>query len=295
MWNGLGVNYKAKQSEWASDASYFQSVGMKNIRVHIPSTPTPWSEAQNKVWRDCANYFVNAGFWVTSGVSSPNANAKGNLTATRWAEYATSTIEEAKYLQANNIRLGAFCIGNELEAFVDGTTLTRNQLIDNLRQLATDVKAVYTLSPITYSCYDNGGVTYDRWITQGLGGLDLLGIHPYGNIHSTTNSNSIRIGGYAVIQKMIVAFGADKCYISEFNLEANDTNLQKIPDEIRVVEMRKKYAFIKSLGFTKACVYSWVGYNNADNQFAMKNTDGSFNSMWDVLLTDNGRRTFINK
>mgnify|MGYP001578134540 CR=1 FL=1 len=295
MWNGLGVNYKAKQSEWASDASYFQSIGMKNLRIHIPSTPTPWSEAQNKVWRDCANYFVNAGFWVTTGVSAPNGTVSGNLTATRYAEYALSVIEEAKYLQANNIKLGAFCIGNELEGVVDGTTLTIPQVITNLRQLATDVKAVYTLSPITYSCYDRFLTTYDQWITQGLGGLDLLGIQPYGNIHSSTNSNSVRLGGYAVIQKMIVAFGADKCYISEFNLEANDTNLQKIPDEIRVVEMRKKYAFIKSLGFTKALVYSWVGYNNANNQFAMKNMDGSFNSMWDVLLTDNGRRTFINK
>lgn len=292
MWNGLGVNYKAKQSEWESDAQYFKSVGMKNLRIHIPSTPTPWTKAQNTFWRDCANYFVARGFLVTAGISSPNSNATGNLTATRWSEYALSVIEEAKYLQANNIHLGAFCIGNELEAFVDGTTLTIPQMITKMRQLATDVKAVYTLSPVTYSCYDRLGVTYDAWISQGLGGIDLLGVHPYGNIRH--RGNSVDNGGFNVIKKMIDAFGADKCYISEFNLEANDTNLKLIPDDTQVVEMRKKYALIKSLGFTKACVFQWVGHLNSDNKFCMKNMDGSFNNMWDVLLNDNGRRTFVN-
>jgi hypothetical protein len=36
-----------------------------------------------------------------------------------------------------------------------------------------------------------------------------------------------------------------------------------------------------------------VGTLNSDNQFAMQNTDGSFKPVWDVLLKEGGRRTFV--
>jgi hypothetical protein len=36
-------------------------------------------------------------------------------------------------------------------------------------------------------------------------------------------------------------------------------------------------------------LYTYCGYLNGDNQFAVANTDGSFDPQWDILLHDSNR------
>ena len=294
MWSGLGVNYKAKQENWAADAAYFKSIGLTCIRPNLSSVPATWvigSEASGgyAFWRNCAKYFADRSFWVTWGVSGLSGADTG-MTATQWGQYHDSVVAEAEYCQSIGLSLGCFEIGNEIEGKIDGTTLTNAQLVTNLKQLATDVKAVYSLSPIGYSCYDRGDTFYDQFITQGLGDIDFIGLHPYGNI--ANGGQAIKNGGYNALQKMVTAFGS-KCIVTEFNIDSTDSNILKVTEDEKVASMRRLYGMIRSAGVKKAMVYSWVGWLNVDNQFAMKNTDGSFNNYWDVLLTDNGRRTFV--
>jgi hypothetical protein len=290
VWSGLGVNYKAAQANWDADIAYFNSIGLKNIRPHLPGIARPYNSATNATWRNCAKYFIDRGFWVTYGeVSGLSA---GQLTSTVWTQYHDAKVAEATYMQANGIFPASFELGNEEELKIDGSTVTQDILITNLKQLATDVKAVYS-GLVGYSIsYNVSGTYFPKWIAAGRGNIDHLNVHPYGNVGN--NYKNLTNGGYADMGTMLAAFGADHCYITEFNLDAGTGNIALMPDETQVTRMREKYVLIKSAGFSKALVYSWVGFNNTNNDFAMKNTDGSFNSYWDVLLTDNHRQMFVN-
>jgi len=298
VWSGLGVNYKGLQASWAQDADYFRSIGLKNIRPNMSWIPASWtattsaSQGNFSYWRACAAYFASQGFWVTWGPAGLNNITAGTMTATNWQQYHDSVVAEAAYLQSQGITLGCFELGNEMDGQPDGTTLTRDQFITNMKQLATDLKAVYTLSPVGYSMWNYNGDTYSKWIAAGRGNIDIVGVHPYGNI--AANCRYLNPGGYSDIQAMLTAFGADHCIVTEFNLDASNANTHAMADDLRVNQMRIKYAFLKTVGFTKAVVYSWVGYLEQDNAFAMKNIDGSFSTYWDALLTDNKRRTYIN-
>ena len=66
----------------------------------------------------------------------------------------------------------AFGIGNELELYIDGTTLTKSGLYTLLQQLALDVKAVYS-GIVTYNCQNN---TYSGgpFAGQPIGALDFV-------------------------------------------------------------------------------------------------------------------------
>jgi hypothetical protein len=299
-WSGLGVNYKAQQSNWNSDRAYLSSVGVSNYRINLVQTPQPWAVGTpstsgsyanvNAFWRMAAQNFVMANCWVTWGIAAPQNNNLP-ITSSNWGLYHDAVVAEATYLQSTGTALGDFTLGNELEALVDGTTVTVPILHTYLRQLALDVKAVYSLSPISYGCYDTGGTVYSEWISNGLGGLDYLSIHIYGNVRTSQSYPYVTNGEYSEVQEMVNAFGS-KVYISEFNIDASNSNILLLNTEQAVTQMRKFYKMILSTGISKALVYSWVGNLNGNNQFAMQNTDGSFNPVWDCLL-GNDRRTFI--
>lgn len=296
----LGCNYKALQANWSADMVYFNAIGLKGIRPNLASIPSGWSPpgamsaGSYEYWRLCASTFAAAGFWVSWGPSGlSGADTAGSFTATNWTQYHAAVIADATYMQSQGIALGVYELGNEMEALMDGTTITIPQFIVNMAQLATDVKAVYSLSPIGYSCYDYNSTTYNQWITNGLGGLDYLGVHPYSNINA--GGRGLSLGGYQNIQypndsKVLYKFGSNHCYVSEFGLEATDAYLQSMPKYLQVAMMRDRWAYLKNMGFTQSMVYTYVGYLNADNQFAMLDMNGQYELMWDPLV-QNGKRT----
>lgn len=294
VWSGLGVNYKGVPANWAVDSDYFKSIGLKYIRLHLDPIIYPFNKDNTgmKYWRDAAIWWSNAGFLVNWGASAiTTAQTAGTLTATIWNDWHDAMVAEAAYCQSIGLKLFAFEIGNEAEPRCDGTTLTIDQFIVNTKQLAADVKAVYNLGKVCYSNYDYLGTTYNKWIAAGLGPLDYLGVHPYGN--AANNFKNLKPGGYPAALNAVTQLGASRCIVTEFNLDAGDANIVAMQDDMKVTRMREKYKYLKDAGFTVMHVYSYVGYNNQDNQFAMKNTDGSFNAYWDVLQTNNGRRTFV--
>jgi hypothetical protein len=356
VWSGLGVNYKAQQANWDADIAYFNSIGLRNIRPHMPGTPHPWNSSTNTTWRNCAQYFHNAGFWVTWGTS------QSPITNNNWQAYHDSVVAEAQYLQQQGIVIDEFEIGNELEGainktvstlaqssgtatctttsnhgFVTGENVTINgaspsgyngifsvtvtgsktftysvssslstpatgsiycyslslpQLNTNLRQLATDVKAVFNLGQVSYACFNskvNGVFAYNDWIANGLGGLDTISIHPYGNID--TSSQTINDGGFVNVAEMIAAFG-NKCYVSEFNLDATSANLDGFNTGASVASMQHFYSdyilkYLQPIN-SKALIYMWSGYLNQDNEFAMQLTTGSLIQPWGVFLNQGG-------
>jgi hypothetical protein len=289
---GFGVNYKALQANWANDQKYFNAIGLNNIRVDIAQIPQPWAAGTPSsggsyadvfaYWRLCAQTFTSAGFYASWGVAAPQTNNLP-ITSSNWSSYHDAVVAEATYLQAQNITIGDFSIGNELELQVDGTTMTTTQLFVNLRQLATDVKAVYTLSPISYGFSFFTSSQRTDWINNGLGGLDILSIHVYGNIN--LNTMTVGTGSYPSVAAFISAFGS-KCYISEFNLDATDSNLVAFPGSLAISNMNNFLnTYIINKNINKFQLYSWVGLNNGNNRFAQLYTSGAMNPMWFDFFT----------
>jgi hypothetical protein len=297
MWSGLGVNYKSSQANWASDIAYFKRIGLTTIRPHLSGFPTgtytPGSEiaivGSIDWWRTCAQTFVDEGFTVVHGVAREPA-AVGAFTADVWETHRTKVLQDAAYCQSLGLALHTYQIGNEIEGRIDGTTLTQTQLIANLKSLAAEVKAVYPLAQkIGYSAYDPGGTFLDLWISAGLGDLDVLGLNLYAQ--TTASGSGFIFGDMAKLGKMIKAFGPDRVNLTEFGIDANATQYNLAPQYNRNYIMRHIYAGIRELGFTTAIAYSYVGYLDGDNDFALKNTDGTFDIQWGVLLSDGGYST----
>lgn len=175
---------------------------------------------------------------------------------------------------------------------VNAISMSLATLNANIRQLATDVKAVYSLGKVSYGCFNNtvnGVSAYSDWIANGLGGLDLISIHQYPGVITTGGGYVKPLGPDPA--SMVAAFGS-KCYVSEFGLSGSSTNFAAMPTETAVNGMRTLYASLKST-VGMALVWAFSGDLDADNKFAMRNTDGTFNPVWDILLNDNKRRTFV--
>lgn len=295
MWTGLGVNYKSAQANWASDIAYFKRIGLTTIRPHLSNFPsgtyTPGSEiavtGSIDWWRNCAKTFLDAGFTVVHGVAREPASP---FTATSWLSHRAKVLQDATYCQAQGLALDIYQIGNEIEGVIDNTTLTQAQLVSNLKALATDVKAVYPLAKkIGYATYDFGGTMFNNWVSAGLGDIDVLSANVYAQ--TTASGRGFIFGDMAKLGLMIRTFGADRFTLSEFGITGNATEYTATPQYNRNYIMRHIYAGIRELGFTQAIAYSYVGYLDSDNQFALKNTDGTFDIQWGVLLADGGRQS----
>jgi hypothetical protein len=297
MWNGLGVNYLSRQTNWASDAQYFKSVGLTGIRPMRLNLTTPWtvgSSAENglEYWRNCAKYFGDQGFWVMFGGNCPPGSGS-YITPEVWEAYTLSLIEDVQYCESQGIKLGCYEIANEVENKLSG--ITQSEFVDLVKDTATRLKAVCDYK-IAHSCWDYNDEVYDAWITKGLGDLDIILPSTYGSIKN--GGLAVSLGTYDD-NRIIQAFGPDRVMIREFNLDSESSDMCKIPEDVKVDVLRKQYKAIKDMGYKRAMFFHWVGYLDSETDqnlggFALKNADGSFKNYWSVLLTDNGRITFIN-
>lgn len=284
---GLGLNYKAIQANWSNDADYFLSIGLTHIRPHAAGIPIPWDSTTNALWRNCAIYFKSRGFWVEYSLATGTT-----LTAANWSSYAASVISEITYLAQQGISFDLASVGNELENHVDGTTLTVDQVRPLIRQLVADVKAQtgYTGS-IGYDIGYGSATNYDSWNSEGKGAMDMIALHPYGL--SSSKFTFVKSDVYkSAILNFAATFGSAGI-ITEFNLDDDGTRFASLSKEALDFGMREMLSTIRASGIQICLLFQWVGYLNMDNQFAMKNMDGSLNTAWDIALHNNGRRTFI--
>ena len=305
VYPGFGVNYQAAQANWAKDAAYFSVIKSPSakfgLRIHLAQVPIPWSAGTpgmdntadiNAFWRSCAQYFsTNPNLYVIWGLAEPQGATHipivdtGNLTASFYAQYRTAVLAEAAYCQSIGLALGDFELGNELELFVDNVTLTVAQLNANLRQLATDVKAVYTLGSISYGCSTNSVAVAD-WVANGMGGLDHISFHPYG-VTNVFNQTVNFTACDAAITSVVSAFG-NKTYMSEFNVDSSNAGVSRLKVAPSVSNMASFLSFIRGTGTPMFFPYTWVGYLNGDNQFAQLYTNGSMNPVWFNFFASQG-------
>lgn len=299
MWQGLGVNYKGARANWPADATYLKSVGVTTIRPSLSSFPNSAYTAgsQGEVigsiewWRQCAEYFQSQGFIVVYGIARVTG-VSGTFDATAWATYRANVLADAAYNQSIGFEPDFYQIGNEIEGIINNTTYTQTQLISDLKTLATDLQPYISANTkLVYSTYDLSSTMFDNWVSDGRGDIDVLG----GNVYAQTSTNGkgFIFGDMGRLGLMIKTFGAEHFILTEFGITGNAAEYAAARQSNRARIMKHIYAGIRELGFTTAIAYSYVGYLNGDNDFALKNTDGTFDVQWGILLNDGGKSHLV--
>lgn len=201
-------------------------------------------------------------------------------------------------IDANNF---TYIVSSGLAATATGSIVYYNLTISALhtlmKQLATDGKAVYNLGLFAASCFNytnSTGSTYTEWITNGLGSIDILSLHPYGNINVATQT--VGTGGYPDLQAVINQFGSTVCNVNEFGLDSGSAaifGLSPVPSVSYMSQFYQQY--IIGGGFTRSMLYMWdetlsataIG-PNTDYGFTQKRPpNNSMNPMWFTFFTNN--------
>lgn len=286
VWPGFGVNYKSRNpAVIAQDITYFKSIGLKNIRIHVPGLANGvWSPTSYATWRNVSKIFHDEGFDVLSGVSW------GNVNPTEWPRFREHCILEAEYAASINA-YDEFNMGNEMELHL--TNMTAAELRSNLRDLSTDVHAVFNGGDrkimYTFACF---GSEVDAWITEGKGDMDVLTGNVYGNFGLTSGAYNAR--NYLLnIPKMKAAFG-NNFWISEFNADAEIAKFKRMDELGRLDDaLAAMYDYIKSQEVERAYLYQYRSYDDKDatDTFFLRRNDGTFNTAWNAFLE--GRRSLV--
>lgn len=293
---GLSSNQGLTQSLWNSYVTAVLSECQYLVNNGITfSTFTLGNELSFKRYTNMTSLSQSAGT-ATAVTQVPHNLANGqtlNILGTNPAGYSGSFV-----ITVVDSRTFTFSVDSSLaspanQVATSGATpifgycydMTLSQYISNLNSLASQIKAIsgWTM-PISvdewnYQDRATGTFTYSAFISNGLQNLDLMSIHPYGNI--TLSTNGFVIGGYAYIAEMMSAFGTKGCYLSELHVDASANNLNGYSPFEQAAQMANLLStYILPYNGIKFAVYSYAGYENSDNQFAMLNTDGTFNPIW---------------
>lgn len=284
-WSGLGVNYNVDDATTiASDIAYLQGKKINKVRVTLPQFDNDSLVAS---WGSVAKTFKDAGFYVVWGVTNNTVTSAG------WGAYASAVVSIAA---ASNDKCDEFQIGNELE--LHNSDIADETLRDNIRTLAASVKASGYTGKVSYAALRglSGTDPYgtDMFVAEGIGDLDYLStnVYPYANKNASGSYIGMNSDGYTRYTPQCVTEFGPRFYYSEFNLESDIADYNIIPDQYKVNTMRTFYKYIKDNSVSSA--YIFMFRNTGSNNWAMRNTDGTFNNLWDVALTDNGRRSFVN-
>jgi hypothetical protein len=204
------------------------------------------------------------GIW---GVSS-NAT---QLTSSNWASFRSAVLSGAAWAQANGIH--EFQIGNEEEFHNDGTTLTDAQLIANMKALATDVQAVYTIGEVTYSCFHED---IWQWVAAGKGDIDRL----CSNVYCTWGDKHSLPWQYR-IDLLVNTFGLSGTNLTEFSVSTSGLPNFHIDQNIQAAGVSQVVDYIRSKGIETALFYNWHDY--AGGYFGCVDLDEAYRKLWNVI------------
>ena len=274
-WSGLGITIFPVQdnveklgadfSEWVDE---LLANGFTQLRIDVNYWNNPIAIG---ISREAIAIVVAKGAKVIWGVGS----AAVPITASNWIGYRAGILTQAQWAQDNGVF--EYQIGNEEEVHVDGTTITGEQMITNLKEVATEVKQIFTNGNISYSF---GFGFIDKWISQGKGDIDILAHNMY-----MGGNGSYNYPWKQEITKLINAFGIDGFYLTEFgpSYSALDDYGNEAEQAVAVTEMIN---YIKSVGLKRSLFFCY--YDNSKpygpEGFGVVKTDGTKRLLWNSLI-----------
>ncbi|MBE3114527.1 MAG: hypothetical protein IMZ59_03300 [Actinobacteria bacterium] len=267
-WPGLGMfiheDYEAGSIERDDNSvDILLANGFTELRDYLVGYEDPWDLARAKA---AVLRAIAKGAKVIWGVSS-NTHKDYAITATTWPLYRQGILDAAQWAQDNGVF--EFGIGNEEESHVDGTTITVAQIITNLKAVATDVQAIFTNGNISYSCSD---YAIPNWIASGRGDIDILASNIYHDGYGDWKTN---------ITNLVIAFGADHTYLTEFGLSWNDIDDYSTDEAVQAAGITEMIDYIKASGMTRAIYFLWYlpGLN-----FGVLKDDSTYRLLWSQAL-----------
>lgn len=246
--------------------------GFKYLRIDIPDyQSTDWLNNS----KAAVITAVSKGAKVIWGVSSNKYNNSANtITASNWPTFKQAIIDNAQWANDNGVY--EFQLGNEENFHNDDTTITDAQIRENIRNLATEVKQIFTNGNISYSFGDTT-VENNAWASEGKGNLDII----CSNIYKGGIDDDYDMSYQSRIQNMVNVFG-DNFYLTEFgpsytslaDYSTNETTQAQALDEMLV--------FMKSIGLSKALYFCLFG-----DTFGVIKDDGTYRQqLWDLLKSN---------
>jgi len=260
-WSGLGMG---TYHSWDSYVDTLLANGFEELRIDIPSYENTTWLANSKTAVISANA---KGARVIWGVSTSMT-----LTSANWTDYRDAVLSAAQWAQDNGVF--EFQIGNELEYWNDNTTLTRIQLIENLKALAIEVKVIFTNGNVSYSCWNN---SIPEWVSAGKGDIDLLA----GNVYMQWGVGNPE-DWQGMIDALVGAFGVSGTYLTEFNLNSSALDNYSEDEAVQATALTEMIDYIKASGIERAIFYCLK--DDGDFKFGALKNDGTYRLLWSQAL-----------
>ena len=199
------------------------------------------------------------------------------LTTANWNDHRLAVLDAAQWAQDNGVF--EFQLGNEDERHIDGTTLTKAQLIANLKSLATEVQIIFTNGNISYSCWAGDNSIYD-WIAAGKGDIDILASNIY--MGGTTFGEEWKTH----ITDLVAAFGVSGTYLTEFAPSWSSLDDYSTDEAVQAAGVTEMIEYIKASGMTRAI---WFNYYDDSRPYGVQGfgalkTDKTYRQLWNSLL-----------
>lgn len=279
IWSGSGINYGHVDSGYTDsqiilDLNLLYDKGFRRIRV---AHPTYSVLGLYTVQKNIINIALSKGFYVSWGLTCVNP-----FSDVQWAEYKTEVKTVASWAQSLRNSNFEYSIGNEEELHNDGSNAPTDSTVrSDIKTLATEVQAIYTIGPITYQT-DEGNI--GAWNSLGKGDLDYLGFNVYNTLPN-----------FAYNISLIYSYFGANAYISEWNDQTgyNTTNDEDLFDK----NIKNRMAIIRANNIPYAYFFT---YNHTTGTWGL--TDGRWNMLnedYSTLRTafqalTTKRRWFIN-
>jgi len=275
-WSGLGMGLFSTEnsSEFDEYVDILLANGFTELRIGLPDYTDATYITQTKAAIIRA---VAKGAEVIWGVCS----GENIITDESWPDFRAAILETAQWAQDNGVY--EFLIGNEEEMKVDGTTMTVTQLIANLKEVAVEVKQIFTNGNVSYSCW---AAKIDDWITAGKGDLDILASNIYmGGEGSYDNYWK------TLITNLVNAFGIDGTYLTEFAPSWSGIDDFSTDEAVQAAAVTEMIEYIEASGITRALYYCWKDPLHLLG-FGILKDDGTYSLLWNQALLDTGTVKF---
>jgi hypothetical protein len=282
MWSGLGMHlFPTSDNTYPFELSPFfddwvdelLANGFTQIRIDV----TYWADASAiAISKSAITLAVSKGAQVIWGVGA----GATTLTSTNWPDFRQAILNAAQWAQDNGVY--EFQIGNEEEAHVDGITITGSQMITNLKDVATEVQAIFTRGNVSYSYvwgYD------DDWIAAGKGDIDIIAFNLY-----IDGEDYYSDGWKTIITNLVNAFGVDGTYLTEFGPSYSSLDDYSTDEAVQAAAVTEMIEYIKAPGMKRAIFFCYYDDSRpfGVQGFGVLKTDGNYRLLWNQALLNSG-------
>jgi len=268
MWSGLGIMLFSTNNtlEFDGHVDDLLANGFTELRIDVGNWTDEWNSIDRS--KDAVIRAIDKGVNVIWGVTQ-----SFTITAENWPDFRAAILSAAQWAQDNGVY--EFQIGNELEYFIDGTTMTVAQLIANLKGVATEVQEIFTNGNVSYSCYNEN---IGDWVSAGKGDLDMLA----SNVYMQWGEGYVE-PWRANIDALVGAFGANGTYLTEFGPNSSGLDSYSEDEAVQSAGVKEMLDYIKASGMTRAFYFCYMD-TSWFSGFGVRKTDGTYRLLWNQAL-----------